>query len=167
MGGETTPGQKTPQLPPADIVDIVWSRHLNLTYMQKGVGPHNFFKQNAAKYVAQGDKLWVEWWGSDKTKWPFNTQCCATVKNYQMAICSNVSQPDPGPGPAPGPAPASCVAAVHAACPGVTGTACMTCCQAHHTALIKACPQGAPEMREACGSEATRDSFLGNYFSKY
>jgi hypothetical protein len=40
-----------------------------------------------ASNVAKGDKNWLAMFGSDKSKWIFNTECCATTKYYQHAIC--------------------------------------------------------------------------------
>merc|ERR1712224_752459 len=34
-----------------------------------------------------GDAHWESWFGKDKSKWIFNTKCCATNTNYQHASC--------------------------------------------------------------------------------
>jgi len=40
-----------------------------------------------ANLVKTGDKNWEKWFGADKSKWVFNTACCADQINYRMASC--------------------------------------------------------------------------------
>jgi len=111
--------------------------------MNRGMGPKQMFEgKGIAVAIATGEKIWTTMFPGGNSSFPFNTACFHG---------SATGDDDESPPPAPGPAPAGCAAAVRAACPGETGTACMSCCQAHHATLIQACPQGAPEMREACG----------------
>lgn len=46
-----------------------------------------FMLQDMASYAKTGDANWERWFGTDKTKWAFNTVCCATQVDYQMAQC--------------------------------------------------------------------------------
>lgn len=50
-----------------------------------------FMLQDMATNVASGDTYWAGLMGSDKTKWVFNTQCCATDTYYRMAQCKKPS----------------------------------------------------------------------------
>lgn len=120
----------------------------------------SFMLQDMPKYVKTGDENWHRWFGTDKSKWVFNTKCCATQTYYRNAQCKAAhTPPSPGPGPkpphpSPGPAPpaGTCKAAVEKTCHGETGTKCMECCREHHDTLIKSCPEGREEMRKACGA---------------
>lgn len=40
-----------------------------------------------ANLVKTGDANWAKWFGTDKSKWIFNTACCADQVNYRMAMC--------------------------------------------------------------------------------
>lgn len=46
-----------------------------------------FMLQDMAGNVKTGDANWLKWFGADKSKWIFNTECCATQTNYRMAAC--------------------------------------------------------------------------------
>ena len=74
-------------LPSADIVDPVWVRYGNRTFMNKGAGPMQQFTSGLAANVVKGDKNYAAMFGSDKSKWIFNTECCATTTYYQHAKC--------------------------------------------------------------------------------
>lgn len=39
------------------------------------------------KFVPMGDTNYARWFGADKSKWPFNTECCATQQYFRMASC--------------------------------------------------------------------------------
>lgn len=52
-----------------------------------------FMLQDMAGNVKTGDDNWLKWFGSDKSKWIFNTECCATQTNYRMAACSAGGSP--------------------------------------------------------------------------
>ena len=56
--------------------------------MNKGQGPYTFMMQDLDKDIKDGDARFQKWFGDDKSKWPFNTQCCATQTYYRMASCS-------------------------------------------------------------------------------
>lgn len=53
--------------------------------MERGQGPHDMFAQQPSSVFSTGDSLFESCYGSDKTKWPFNTACCAY--NRQAATC--------------------------------------------------------------------------------
>jgi len=55
--------------------------------LNKGLGPMNFMLKDLANLVKTGDTNWVTWFGTDKSKWVFNTACCADQVNYRMATC--------------------------------------------------------------------------------
>jgi len=157
VAGEAQPGQGTPSTPPANVVDAYWIRYNNRTFLNKDKGPMQFMLQDMPKYVKIGDENWSRWFGTDKSKWIFNTKCCATDKYYRMAQCKPAHTPSPGPSPPkphPSPAPptGTCKAAVEKTCPGESGETCMECCREHHGTLIKSCPEGREEMRKACGA---------------
>lgn len=44
------------------------------------------------KDIKDGDARFQTWFGDDKSKWPFNTQCCATQTYYRMASCSRAKE---------------------------------------------------------------------------
>lgn len=56
--------------------------------MNKGQGPMSFMLNDMANLVKTGDANWEQWFGADKSKWIFNTQCCATQTNFRMAKCA-------------------------------------------------------------------------------
>lgn len=166
MAGEASPGGSTPSLPPADVVDPYWIRYNNRTFLNKGQGPMSFMLQDMAKYVKVGDENWKRWFGTDKSKWIFNTKCCATQTYYRNAVCkaSNAppspkpgpSPPGPKPSPSPGPGPSppsdTCKAAIEKTCGHDKDQQCMECCFEHHDTLIKSCPGGREEMKTVCDS---------------
>jgi hypothetical protein len=53
--------------------------------MERGAGPYRMFGQQLPGAKDVGDANWVKCYGSDKSKWPFNTQCCAY--NRQSINC--------------------------------------------------------------------------------
>lgn len=68
-------------------MDAYWIRYDNRTFLNKGSGPMQFMLANTASLVKTGDTNWQNWFGADKSKWIFNTACCATQTNYRMASC--------------------------------------------------------------------------------
>jgi len=132
--------------------------------MERGQGPHDMFANGLPGAISQGQAAFEKCYGSDKSKWPFNTQCCAY--NRQSTSCqTSPPGPSPSPGPSPpppspppspmppSPIPSTCAAAVKTACGQFIGKQlydCMNCCKDKHASLIKSCPGGAPDMREAC-----------------
>jgi hypothetical protein len=46
-------------------------------FMERGQGPSRMFSAQLPGARAVGDANFEKCYGSDKTKWPFNTQCCA------------------------------------------------------------------------------------------
>lgn len=166
-------------MPPADVVDPVWIRYEGRTFLTKGQGPMNMLLKDMATYVKAGDAHWESWFGKDKSKWIFNTKCCATSTNYQHASCtaadssspsSSYNYPSPSPphsgghhrprSPSPqwfwgggqggGSVSSTCQNAVSAACSGKSGSSCMDCAHTHHNTLIASCPGGRTDMRQAC-----------------
>ena len=70
----------------ADIWDSTWHRFdgknfgNGTLYMQRGWGPNEMFwgyDGGAANATAIGLKNWIGLHGEDRSKWPFNTNCCA------------------------------------------------------------------------------------------
>lgn len=57
--------------------------------MNKGQGPMSQMLSNIDSLVETGDTNWIGWFGSDKSKWPFDTECCATDSYFQMAVCDS------------------------------------------------------------------------------
>lgn len=57
--------------------------------MNKGQGPMSqlLSQGGMAHYVPIGDKNFEGWFGTDKSKWPFNTECCDTDTNFKMSSC--------------------------------------------------------------------------------
>lgn len=55
--------------------------------MNKGSGPMRQLLADMDKNVPIGDANWATWFGQDKSKWVFNTECCADQVNYQNAKC--------------------------------------------------------------------------------
>merc|ERR1712176_1226190 len=114
--------------------------------------------------ISTGQAAFEKCYGSDKSQWPFNTNCCAY--NRQDISCSTSPSPSPGPGPSPppsppsppsptppSPAPSTCSAAVSTSCGQYIGKdlqSCMECCRTNHATLIKSCPRGITDMRTAC-----------------
>lgn len=69
------------------MVDAYWIRYDNRTFLNKGSGPMQNMLANMASLVKAGDANWASWFGTDKSKWIFNTECCADQTNYRMAKC--------------------------------------------------------------------------------
>jgi len=69
------------------VVDPYWIRYDNRTFLNKGAGPMRQMLANLADNVKTGDTNWVFWFGTNKTAWPFNSQCCATQTYYRQAKC--------------------------------------------------------------------------------
>lgn len=127
--------------------------------MERGQGPHDMFKSGLPGAVSTGQAAFEKCYGSDRTKWPFNTQCCAY--NRQSTTCKSPSPgpSPPTPGPSP-PAPSTCGAAVEAQCGQYIGKQlynCMECCRENHATLIKSCPNGIPDMKAACRGGSQQD----------
>lgn len=82
-------------MPSGNIVDPVWVRthgdaggYANRTFMNKGYGPYQFFTmESLPDLIAAGDANWAGWFGTNRSSWPFNTECCATDDYYQQAFC--------------------------------------------------------------------------------
>jgi len=70
-------------------LDAVFNKIGNQTFMERGKGPHDMFK-GTKDAVSKGQKKYEECVGSDKTKWTFNTQCCAY--NRQSTTCKTPVQ---------------------------------------------------------------------------
>lgn len=81
MGGEADPGQKSPWLPPVTIdptgadKDINWLRWQNRTFYFLMPQPLSAMDKDMPKYTKIADENWALWFGTDKSKWPFNTMC--------------------------------------------------------------------------------------------
>ena len=81
--------------PGADIVDSTWHRYDGTNfengtlYMQRGWGPDEMFwtaENSTHDAVTKGNANWVKLHGSDRSTWPFNTNCCAL--NHAACACS-------------------------------------------------------------------------------
>jgi len=46
-----------------------------------------FLSHGAAALVPVGDANWKKWFGEDKSKWIFNTECCANAVYYRNGKC--------------------------------------------------------------------------------
>lgn len=55
------------------------------TYMERGTGPSQMFSAKLPGAKDVGDAAFVKCYGSDKSKWKFNTECCAY--NRQSTTC--------------------------------------------------------------------------------
>jgi hypothetical protein len=75
--------------PGVDNMAAVYNKYNNTIFMERGQGPHDMFAQQLPGAISQGDSLWEGCYGSDKSKWPFNTACCAY--NQQSATCKSPS----------------------------------------------------------------------------
>ena len=78
-------------LPSANVVSPYWVRYGNRTFLNKGKGPMTQLLANLDANVVTGDKEWSQMFGDDKSKWPFNTACCATDTYFRMASCKPAS----------------------------------------------------------------------------
>ena len=87
VAGEASSRGDEVWIPPADAEDPYWIRYENRTFMNKGQGPMDQMMNDLDNLVSSGDASWKSWFGEDKSKWIFNTACCATVTNYKMAKC--------------------------------------------------------------------------------
>ena len=148
-----------------------WSVHLDPTTKTKRLYLNNHGINQMGMWVPAKDipianKLWIAQYGSLHAG-PFNTGGCdpapySAGSPYscdcfwpRSFTCSSPTAcqtaPD-GPDPEGGNTSAICTKAVDTIC----GTArsdcqsCMNCCKAHHSSLIRSCPNGASEMSEVC-----------------
>lgn len=85
MGEESNPPNIV--LPSVSITEPVWIRYNNVTYMEKGAGPYQMMMAEIDDAVTKIKANWALKFGTDKTKWPFDTLCCATETYRRMAIC--------------------------------------------------------------------------------
>lgn len=86
MGEESSPPNRI-ALPSVTITEPYWIRYNNRTYMEKGQGPYQMMQAEIDDAVKKIDSNWAIKFGTDKTKWPFDTLCCATPTYRRMAIC--------------------------------------------------------------------------------
>lgn len=104
----------------ADIWDAVWVRVNDTIYMNQGENPYQTFTSKLPAAVGIGNAAWQTLWGSNRSHWPFNTDCCAY--QHQRGSCASLVPS------------ASCVAAVKAVCPSGT-VDCKECLQVHSNSL--------------------------------
>jgi len=88
VAGEASSGSSSAWLPSANANNY-WIRYQNRTFLNKGSGPMSQLERNGGMsyYEPIGDENFKGWFGEDKSKWPFNTECCDTDINFKMSSC--------------------------------------------------------------------------------
>jgi len=84
--------------PSANIWDAVYTKYGNQTHMLRGQGPYNLFVSSLPNAMEAGQRAFEKCYGSDKSKWPFNTACCAyKMGSTTCALAPTIQSAAPTP----------------------------------------------------------------------